>query len=449
MGKGGSRVRRAGSRMTTARRLGGWLAAAVLAAGCHTPSSPPPVLPPPAAPLPPPDLPIVSPPPIEPDYKTLPALDPLAAAADDVAPPPAGYRGLTEEVCRREAAARAGTAGLFNQENRIPPRVELRPRAELRRAAAKPAADALHREVRVELAAEGRNRAAADALDEFYQLADAEGRGELMRATLPVLDRLRETVRKARAEGVRVPVDPDELDRQRATLLGLIAQADAGARALDIDLKRRVGVPGRAAERLRPVGEFGVRADPIDVEAGVRLALEGRPDLVALREVYLQLSPDTLPVVRELVRGRLGPGGPTDAVRGPLVRPLVSLALARARANRLDAAVLAELAVRRQQLYELIAERERQAADEVRAAAVGLAGEATQVALARWRAEQLAKKAADAKDKGPLVELPAELEAYRARTEVVAAVMSWHRARVKLAAAVGVLGGGSAIDGCR
>ncbi len=449
MGKGGSRVRRAGSRMMTARRLGGWLAAAVLAAGCHTPPSPPPELPPPAAPLPPPELPVVSPTPIEPDYKTLPALDPLTAAADDVAPPPAGYRGLTEEVCRREAAARAGTAGLFNQENRIP-RVELRPRAELRRAAVKPAADALHREVRVELAAEGRNRAAADALDEFFQLADAEGRGELMRATLPVLDRLRETVRKARAEGVRVPVDPDELDRQRATLLGLIAQADAGARALDIDLKRRVGVPGRAAERLRPVGEFGVRADPIDVEAGVRLALEGRPDLVALREVYLRLSPDTLPVVRELVRGRLGPGGPAgDAVRGPLVRPLLSLALARARANRLDAAVLAELAVRRQQLYELIAERERQAADEVRAAAVTLAGEATQVALARWRAEQLATKAAEAKGKGPLVELPAELEAYRARAEVVAAVMSWHRARVKLAAAVGVLGGESATDGCR
>jgi hypothetical protein len=428
--------------MTTARRLGGWLAAAVLAAGCHTPSSPP-ASPPPAVPLPP-ELPLVPPASFEPDYKTLPSLDPLAATADDVAPPPAGYRGLTEEVCRREAAARASAAGLFNQENRIPPRIDLR-------RTFKPAADTLLREVRVELAEEGRNRSAADALDEFYQLADAEGRGELMRATLPVLDRLRETVRKARAEGVRVPVDPDELDRQRASLLGLIAQADAGARALDIDLKRRVGAPGRVAERLRTVGDFGVWSGPIDLDAGVRLALEGRPDLQALREVYLQLSPDTLPVVRELVRGRLGPAGPVgDRIGGPLVRPVLSLALAGARARRLDAAVLAELTVRRQQLYELIADRERQAADEVRAAAVALAGEATQVALARWRAEQLAKKAADAKDKGPLVELPAELESYRARAEVVAAVMSWHRARVKLAAAVGVLGAGEPATGeCR
>ena len=327
-----------------------------------------------------------------------------------MAAPPAGLPALTEEVCAREAAARASAAGLFNQENRIPPRVEVRRNSS-------PEAEALTREVRAHLAAEGRNRAAAEALDAFFQLADAEGRGELMRATLPVLDRLRETVRKARAEGVRVPVDPDELDRQRAGLLGLIAQADAGARALDIDLKRRIGVPGRTPERLRPVGDFGVSADPPDVEAAVRTAVETRSDLLALRAVYLQLSPETLPVVRELVRGRLGPGGGPvtgDSVREALVRPVLALVLARARARRLDAVALAELEVRRQQLYELIAERERQAADEVRAAAVALSAQTTQVALARWKAEQLAAQVAEAKPQGPLQELAAELERYRA-----------------------------------
>ena len=262
-----------------------------------------------------------------------------------------------------------------------------------------------------------------------------------MRATLPVLDRLRATVRKARAEGVRVPVDPDELDRQRAGLLGLIAQADAGARALDIDLKRRVGVPGRTPERLRPVGPFGVSAEPPDVEAAVRTAVETRPDLLALRSVYLQLSPETLPVVRELVRGRLGSGERAGGGRlrsgrwcGRCWRSLLG------RSKRLDAAALAELEVRRQQLYELIAERERQAADEVRAAAVALTAQTTQVALARWKAEQLTAKVAEAKPQGPLQELAAELEAYRARAEVVAAVMAWHRARVKLLAAQGLLG---------
>lgn len=410
-------------------RTGAWLAAAVVAAGCHAPPTAP--APPPSAPLPSPELPIVAPTSLEPDSKTLPTLDPLAAKPDDVAPPPAGYRGLTEEVCRREAAARASAAGLFNQENRIPPRAEVRRNFS-------PEADALTREVRDHLAAEGRNRAAAEALDEYFQLADAEGRGELMRATLPVLDRLRETVRKARAEGVRVPVDPNELDRQRAGLLGLLSQADAGARALDVDLKRRIGVPGRTPERLRPVGGLGVSAEPPDVEAAVRTAVESRPDLLALRTVYLQLSPETLPVVRELVRGRLGPGG--GLVGGE--RVLARLVLARARARRLDAAALAELEVRRQQLYDLIAEHERQAADEVRAAAVALSSQTTQVALTRWKAEHLAAQVAEAKPRGPLAELAAELETYRARAEVVAAVTAWHRARVKLLAAQGLLAGG-------
>jgi hypothetical protein len=370
-------------------------------------------------------LPLVTPTSLEPDLKTLPSVDPLAATADDFAPPPTGYRGLTEEVCGRESAARASAAGLFNQENRIPPRPEGR-----RTGCSE--ADALTREVRTYLAAEGRNRAAAEALDEFFQLADAEGRAEVMRAMLPVLDRLRETVRKARAEGVRVPVDPDELDRQRAGLLGLLSQADAGAKALDIDLKRRIGVPARTPERLRPVGDFGVPVNPPDVDAAIRTAVETRPDLLALRAVYLQLSPETLPVVRELVRGRMGSGGLVSGIRG---------ALFLARARRLDAAATAELEVRRQQLYDLIAERERQAADEVRAAAVALTAQTTQVALARWKAEQLAAKKAETKPQGPLQELAADLELHRARSEVVAAVMAWHRARVKLLAAQGLLAG--------
>jgi hypothetical protein len=264
-----------------------------------------------------------------------------------------------------------------------------------------------------------------------------------MRATLPVLDRLRERVRKARAEGLMVPVDPDELDRQRASLLGLIARADLGAKSLDIDLKRRTGVSGRTVERLRPQGSFGVAAQPVDLDAAIRTALETRPDLLALREAYLRISPASLPAVREMLRGALGQGASApaaDSVRGVVVRSLVAVILARYRSKQLDELVLAELAVRRQQLFDLIAERERQAADEVRAAAVALNAQVTQVALARWRAEQLAKKVADAKKQGPLTELAAELEAYRARTDVIAAVMAWHRARVKLAAAQGQLG---------
>ena len=96
---------------------------------------------------------------------------------------------------------------------------------------------------------------------------------------------------------------------------------------------------------------------------------------------------------------------------------------------RLDAALAAEVTIRRQQLYDLIAERERQAADDVRAAAAAESAQAKQVALARWRAEQLLKKVTEAKAQGPLVVLPAELEAYRARADVVEPVREEARRR--------------------
>src|SRR5687768_3133951 len=103
--------------MASARAVVGLVAAVLVAAGCRAPAPAPP-LPPLVPPPPPPDLPLVTPTPLEPDLKKLPTLDAAATTANDVAPPPAGWRGLTEEVCRREAAARAGTAGLFDRENR-------------------------------------------------------------------------------------------------------------------------------------------------------------------------------------------------------------------------------------------------------------------------------------------------------------------------------------------
>lgn len=400
--------------------------------GCRTPT--PAVvwnIPEPTAP--PPSLVLTSTGPLalEPDLASLPALDAIDAAAVDVAPPPTGLLAVTEELVRQEATARAPVAGLLDQEAQ-PTLCE----------------DAVAHDVRAHLAAEMRNRAAAQALEQFYQLADAEGRGGLLRESLGVLDAFRQTVRMARSEGVRVPVDPEDLDRQRAAVLALVGQADLGARLLDVDLKRRLGVDGKEARRLRPVGPFPVDATPVHAEAAVQVALERRPDLRALRAAYHGLTPDRLPAMRDLIRAALVDGSATGAIGLAPCRPhiLPSPTLATALAARKlpvwpDAATVAELAVRRQQLFDLIVARERQTADEVRAAAAHLTAQTRQVAIARWRTESLLAKVADAKKQGPLAEQPALLETYRARADVVAAVMGWHQARVKFAAAQGLLVG--------
>lgn len=426
--------------MRASRRIG-VLALAAALAGCKTPPPAPPP-PPPRPPAPAPDLPLTPPTSLEPDLASLPLYDPTSVDPAAVVPPPAGFRALTEEVCRREAARHAPVANLFIHENDIPVD-EPAAKKKGEDCGCLGAAGELARELRTYLAAEARNRNAGQALDEFYQLADADGRADLVRASAPVLDQLRGTIKKARAEGLRVPVEPDELDRQRAALIQLLGQADLTARLIDVDLRRRIGLSGRVAERLRPQGPFAVTNDPVDVDAAIRIALERRADLHLLRACYLKLTADTLPTVRDVIRG-LTNGVPLNdraaAAVGLAPGPLARYLMARSKDRGPDPAVLAELAIRREQLHEMVAERERQVADQVRALVATLAAATRQVGMTRWRVEQLQKKAEEAKKDGPIAELPARVEVYRGRSDLVAAVMAWHQARVKLQAAQGVLG---------
>ncbi len=380
--------------------------AAALLAGCRSAPPVPPGMP--RGSPPPLDLPVGPAPAFSPDPAALPVIDGTRVGAADLAPEPPGYRPLTEDQCRREAAARAPLAALI-----VPD-----------------AADDNCPGLRDLVVLADRNRAAGDALVEFYRLADADGRAAVIRDALPTLDRLRAEVAALKAQGVRLPTDPAELDRQRAALLGVLVQADLGAGVFDVDLKRRVGVPGRPPERLRPAGPFApVAAPPEDRDALVDAALAARPDLQLLRLAYLRLTPETLPRVRELldepVKLAIKPPDPLKPRRG----------------KEPDPEAVAEVAVRRAQLGELIARRERQAADQVRAAAAATAAQVLQVGLAKWKLDQLTTAAAAGPDPGPLARLAAELDIARARADVVAAVTAWHQARVRLLAAQGVLGG--------
>jgi hypothetical protein len=110
------------------------------------------------------------------------------------------------------------------------------------------------------------------------------------------------------------------------------------------------------------------------------------------------------------------------------------------------AAVAAEVAVRKKQLFELIAARERAVADEARAAALALESQRVRATLARDRMLGWEQKLAEAVKKrdanqpgAELLEAQVRLEWLRARAEVVAEVAAWHQARVRLRAAQGWL----------
>lgn len=426
------------------RRRVWWIAsvglAAGIAVGCKHAPPPRVFYPPPVAEKPPrvevPSAPLS---PLEPDLNKLPLIDPATADVTGSTRLPA--LGLTEATCAKLAFEHAPLASAVERENSVPVVADPdRP----------PPEDSLSRELRPLVVAELRNKAAGDAVAAFYQLADLEGRSAVVRETIEEIDVLRKAVEEAIKRGAKPPIDMEEIARQRATWIGLLGQAELGAKLLDADLKRRIGASGKTSDRLMPTGEFGLPKETLDVEAAVLVALEKRPELQALRTAYLKLTPETLPEVREFLQavpstggllgsgamgGMMGSAGP----KLPFMRRIAERRLAEQLAP-VQSAADHEVAVRKAQLFTLIDERERAVADEVRAQALVLAEQSRQVGLVRWRVEKQKAKVAELRkeEKGAAAVVPAELELNRERAELIQAVMQWHQARAKLTAAQGL-----------
>ena len=138
---------------------------------------------------------------IEPDLRTL-AKTPVrqVSASTEVA-----YRALTESACQCRAAKYAPLADALDDEGRVPAKCET-------------ASDQLKQTVRFHTALELRNRAAADALDRYFQLANAEVAADLLRQSFPILDDLIAKAKAARAADVRFPLDVADLERQRSRM---------------------------------------------------------------------------------------------------------------------------------------------------------------------------------------------------------------------------------------
>ena len=406
----------------------GWRAGllVLVAAGCH--HTPVVVAPRPAAPTAPAAA--AELPPTEP---VVPVLD-AKGLATPPAPSPAGpqgktFRRLTERDCLLLAAGNTGPANLLDEENRVPV------------AGCPTAGDELRRTLRFYAALEARNGSAAAALERYFQLTDAEARTDLSRRAFPIGEELLAKARAAKAAEVRFPLDPAELERQRSQLLTQIEQAEHGSRLLNLDLKRRLGLPAvPPGDRLWPTGDFALPESDVGAEASVETALADRPELRGLRALYHGLTPETLPDARSVLRA----GSPLLGV-APAAVPVRGLARL-SRKPPPDPTVPAELEVRRKQLFDLIAERERQVADETRAAAFGMQSQRVRVGLARDRVTAWEEKLADAVKKkdakqpgADLLEPQARADLLKARAELAGEVSAWHQARVKLRAATGQL----------
>lgn len=382
------------------------------------------------------ELPQIQPVRFEPSDHTLPTADLATSPMPKASADGTVFRGVMETEAQCLAAQNASLANVLDEENQA----SVLPRRHARGNGAEASAS-LQRQIRAYTALELRNRAAGDTLDRFFQLADAEARTALLRDAMPVVDQLRELAKQAKTAKVRYPIEPDDAERQRSQLLAQVEQADAGIRMLNIDLRRRIGLAWVESERLWPTGNFEV-GGRVDEEEAVKTALADRPELRGWRAMEAGLTTDTLPAVRDLLR-TTNPmlGGSATPAANAMMR--FAMVLCR-RATETSAET--ELAARRQQVRDMLVERERAVADETRAAVVSLNSQIPRIALARgrelsWKARQDdAKKQRDANIIGAdLLEAQATFEWLKARAEVVTEVMAWHQARVRLKAAQGRL----------
>lgn len=365
------------------------------------------------------------------DGRGLPRLPPRTVTD----PEGSAFRRVCESDCLILATGNVSMANLLDQENRVPAHSGdcETPKTELRKT------------LRYYTALELKNRAAAEALERFFQLTELETRTDFLRKSFPIIDDLTKKARSAKMADVRYPLDAADLDRQRSHLESQLEQAELGSRLLNLDLKRRLGLPYLPAEeRLWPVGDFAVDPTPLDPETAVNAAMSDRPELRGLRVFHKGLTVETLPDARDILRAAsplLGLGSSDSDPRLPwLLECLLQ------HRSRSDQSKHAELEVRKKQLQDLIADRERAIADETRAAVFTVNSQRFRAALARDRVLGWEQKLAEAEDKrkagqpGAEFQVPQiQLELLKARSELASEIMAWHQARIKVKAAEGWL----------
>jgi hypothetical protein len=393
-------------------RAGAVLLFAALA-GCHAPGAPVPRAPHTHGP----QLPDGTRAPIEPDVSALPTDAPAPAAR------PERYRILTADECRSLAVAAAPlTHTLDAHPDSVPPAHE-----KLRPALAKFAhASKL---VRGHAADELRARAAADALADFFKLLEAEGQLDLLAATDAELRAQLGDAEKAIAAGLRDRADAPGLRRKLLDLAAQRAQLEAAVAALNASLSTKLGLASNDARPLWASDPLRVKPEDVDAEAAVATALQYRSDLNLLRELRDGGSGELADAVLDAANPLLG-SVPRDGAIAALC------ALAKQPEERRAA---------RDRVGEVLAARERQAEAEVRAAVALLMGHRSSAA-----ARALDVRAADAKlaevraraaaGQSVAAELAvARLDVLKAKGELLSAAAEWHRAEVKLRAALGAL----------
>jgi hypothetical protein len=402
------------------RRAAGWLVAGVgcaLAAGCAAPPHQAAYPPTPLAATPAESLP--------------PArrgdLEAALLVASPVLPvqftnSPRTYRALTPEQAAHLAVNSSNLAGLYQLEAQTAPNREHHPSP----------APCTQQTILKFVSLEARNRSAGAALETYFNLARAEASEDLIGRGL---DAAQVAIRKTEdilKEKLRPGVELDVWQRQNYKLQSEQVQTRNQVEQLNAQLYVLLGISGAPNScHIWPQIDTSEPAEVTDVEGAVAVALGQRPELRLLRCLINDLDAETLSAVRPLlqtVSPLLGNRPPLNHPCLLILRMLMPNGPVRER----------EVAVRRQQLVQLLHDRERVAANEVRQAAHDLNAHRRLAALARRQVKSWKDKLDDLEDReakgmATFAEITsARLEWLKARGDVIGELVAVRAADVKL-----------------
>jgi hypothetical protein len=359
-----------------------------------------------------PSLPPTVPGPIEPDAASLPTVSSDAVGAITSS----RYRLLREGDAQCLAVKSAWLANLLDRE-RQQMAVDHPPCAIYR--GDPPPKDAktwqLRRTVLYYAALDDRNRAAGQALALYFRSAELEAQIGLLNLSREDLAGAIRKCEELQKNGFHMPVETGSLRRQLLDTEADLTRARAGLAEVNSRLKGLIGVTDLACDEwLWPAIEVQVVYEPVDIEAAVAVGLQKRPELLLLRALSHDSDAKTLPVVREYLHAVSGLVG---AAAGPVKHVAATLAAFKALFTGGDKEL------RDGQVSDLLADRERAVAEEVRRAVADLHAKARLVALSRDRVFSADEHRRDAEQKAE--------RAGGSFLEVLSARLDWYKARVR------------------
>ncbi len=286
-----------------------------------------------------------------------------------------------------------------------------------------------------------RDLTSAQALEYYYKLAAAEHGRDIFAKSLRELSDAQMKLSQLQSRGLQNIVYDGSLQRQRYELSSRLGQLELDRHELNENLRNKLGVSiNEPWWSIWPDTPLAVDAKPIDVETAVAIGLNTRAELRLLRLVLLNLNAETLSATRTVlaqVNGMLGLQPPSLCRRcclRLLNGPLSS-----------DCSEEAEVAARRAQIAQQLAEQEAAVASEVRMAARTIETRLEQVVLARQELASWSSRLAAVEAKLSTVESTfldislTRVQKLEAEHNLVRQVVGWHLAHVQLKKAQGIL----------